>query len=75
MKSEAFEKMLKDRGMKKSFLLEKLGISRQALWDYQHDKYQAPKDTIKCLALIFNIGYDEMNEIFRREKDDGNGIF
>lgn len=70
MKSEAFEKMLKDRGMKKSFLLEKLGISRQTLWDYQHDKYQAPKDTIKCLALIFNVPFDDMNEIFRREKND-----
>ena len=69
MKSEAFEKMLKDRGMKKSFLLEKLGISRQALWDYQHDKYQAPEDTIKILALIFNVSFEDMNEIFRREKN------
>ena len=69
MDKEAFKKLLDDRGMKKSFILEKLGISRQALWDYEHDVYQAPKDTIKCLALIFNIPFKEMDEIFRREKN------
>jgi transcriptional regulator with XRE-family HTH domain len=69
MDKEAFKKLLDDRGMKKSFILEKLGISRQTLWDYEHDKYQAPKGTIKSLALIFNVSFEDMNEIFRREKN------
>ncbi len=72
MQSKVFEKLLRERGMKKSFLLEKLGISRQTLWDYQHDKYQAPEGTIKSLALIFNVSFEDMNEIFRREKNGKN---
>ena len=62
--SKALRKIIKDRGLKESYVYNKAYISRQLFSKIKnHDDYKPTKDTVIMFALALELSVDETNDL------------
>lgn len=63
------EELIKQRGLRKDFIAEKLGISTRQLRNYEVQHSYIPMDKAYILAEILNVGVQDLYERVKENED------